>query len=83
MCGQQPHHWFKWLPLAEWWYNTTYHTATQTTPFEALYEFPPLLHVPYMPHDSPMEAVNQLLTDREQFLVLLKANLRKARDRMK
>lgn len=36
MCGQQPHRWFKWLPPAEWWYNTTYHTATQTTPFEAL-----------------------------------------------
>ena len=21
--------WFKWLPLAEWWYNTSFHTATK------------------------------------------------------
>lgn len=24
-----------WLALAEWWYNTTYHTAIQMTPFKA------------------------------------------------
>lgn len=29
--------WSKWLPLAEYWYNTTYHTALGHTPFEVLY----------------------------------------------
>jgi hypothetical protein len=29
--------WFKWLPLAEWWYNTSFHTATKMTPFMELY----------------------------------------------
>jgi len=28
---------FKWLPWAEYWYNTSYHTATYMTPFEAVY----------------------------------------------
>jgi hypothetical protein len=34
--------WVQWLPLAEWWYNTTYHGATKMTPFEAVYGKSPL-----------------------------------------
>jgi hypothetical protein len=33
--------WFKWLPLAEWWYNTSFHTATKMTPFMVLYGYHP------------------------------------------
>jgi hypothetical protein len=29
--------WAQWLPLVEWWYNTSYHTATCMIPFEAVY----------------------------------------------
>jgi IS30 family transposase len=29
--------WAQWLPLDEWWYNTSYHIATHMTPFEAVY----------------------------------------------
>ncbi|KAF3650371.1 putative protein-like [Capsicum annuum] len=32
-----PKQWVIWLHLAEWWYNTNYYTALQTTPFFALY----------------------------------------------
>jgi transposase InsO family protein len=31
-----PSKWVHWLSLAEFWYNTTYHSALGTTPFEAL-----------------------------------------------
>jgi transposase InsO family protein len=34
---EKQHQWAQWLPLAEWWYNTTYHTATRMTHFEAVY----------------------------------------------
>ena len=29
--------WVKWFPLAEWWYNTSFHTAAKMTPFMKLY----------------------------------------------
>lgn len=46
MCSQFPKKWSEWIPLAEWWYNTTYHSRT---PFEALYGYsPPQLG--YGPH---------------------------------
>lgn len=41
MTCDRPKQWAKWLPLAEWWYNTTYHIVLQMTPFEALYGYPP------------------------------------------
>lgn len=36
-----PQKWRHWLPLAEYWYNTSYHSAIHTSPFEALYAHPP------------------------------------------
>ena len=46
----EPKKWNSWLSLAEWWYNTTFHTAIQMSPFEALYGTkPPQLALgPYM-----------------------------------
>jgi transposase InsO family protein len=41
MVFQEPKKWAAWLSLAEWWYNTTYHTALKVSPFQALYGFPP------------------------------------------
>lgn len=40
MVSPQPKQWSKWLPLAEWWYNTNHHNALKVTPFEALYGYP-------------------------------------------
>ena len=36
--------WVKWLPLAEWWYNTSFHTSSKMTPFMALYGYHPTIH---------------------------------------
>ncbi|GJT62999.1 ty3-gypsy retrotransposon protein [Tanacetum coccineum] len=44
MTGEHPKDWFKWIPLAELWYNSNYHLAIDTTPFEALYEQSPPVH---------------------------------------
>ena len=33
--------WVQWLHLAEWWYNSTYHTSAKMTPFQSLYGYAP------------------------------------------
>lgn len=35
--GERPTNWLNLLPWAEWWYNTTYHSAIRMSPFQALY----------------------------------------------
>ena len=40
--------WVKWLPLVEWWYNTSFHTAAKMTPFMALYGYHPLSITSYL-----------------------------------
>jgi hypothetical protein len=47
-------------PLAEWWYNTSYHTTTHMTPFEAIYGQKPLSILSYMPSVSKCSIPNHL-----------------------
>ncbi|GJS02914.1 reverse transcriptase [Tanacetum coccineum] len=53
--------WVKWISLAEYWYNTNYHTALDTTPYEAVYGQTPPMHIPYVAKDSSVEAVDMTL----------------------
>lgn len=41
MTMSKPKMWANWLHLAEWWYNTNYHTSLQSTPFQAFYDYDP------------------------------------------
>ncbi|KAJ0624009.1 putative nucleotidyltransferase, Ribonuclease H [Helianthus annuus] len=36
MCMDAPSSWLKWLPLSQWWYNTSWHFSIKMTPHEAL-----------------------------------------------
>ena len=49
--------WAQWLPLAECWYNTSYHTTTRMTPFEALYGQKPPFILSYMSGVSKVQVV--------------------------
>lgn len=83
MTGERPKQWSSWLPLAEYWYNTSYHSSTQTTPFEIVYGQPPPIHLPYVPGESKVQVVAKCLEDREKMLLLLKFHLLRAQHRMK
>lgn len=37
MTSQNPKNWSTWLGPAEWWYNTTFHTTLNTTPYQVVY----------------------------------------------
>lgn len=73
MVGHRPKTWVKWLALAEWWYNSTYHNAIKMSPFEALYGTQPRQLCLPASHGSSndivqgfqvkREAMNQLLCD--------------------
>jgi hypothetical protein len=41
MTQSCPQKWAKWLPLAEFLYNTTFHSAHGKSPFEVLYDYKP------------------------------------------
>jgi hypothetical protein len=61
-ASEKQHQWAQWLPLTEWWYNTTYHTATRMTPFEAVYGQKPPSVLSYLPGTSKVQAIDQTLT---------------------
>jgi hypothetical protein len=81
--GSKPKEWSRWLALAEWWYNTNYHSATKITPFEAVYSYAPPSLLSYVPGTSANLAVDSQLKDRNSMVNLLKEHLQQAQNRMK
>jgi hypothetical protein len=73
--SEKKNQWAQWLPLVEWWYNTSYHTTTHMTPFEAVYGQKPPSILSYLPGVSKVQAVDLTLTAREAILRTLKENL--------
>nr|GEX15352.1 putative mitochondrial protein [Tanacetum cinerariifolium] len=65
MTGEKPKEWSKWLSLAEYWYNTNFHTTIQTTPYEVIYGQPPPNPIAYVQGQSIMDQVDRSLSARE------------------
>lgn len=83
ISGDRPKSWAQWLPMAEWWYNTTFHISTGVTPYEALYGQSPPSHKYYTPGGTSVVAADALLQDRDAALRLLKEHLAHSQNRMK
>lgn len=75
MTCEKPREWSKWLSLAEYWYNTNYHTAAKTTPYQLVYGQPPPLHSPYKSGNSLVDAVDRSLKTREAAIKMLQFHL--------
>ncbi|KAA8546750.1 hypothetical protein F0562_003179 [Nyssa sinensis] len=82
-AGSQPKKWVEWIPWAEFSYNTSIHSATKITPFEAVYGKPPPSLLTYVPGTARVQAVDEYLQDRDQILRELRRNLQLAQERMK
>ena len=59
--ADKPTEWAEWLYLAEFWFNTNYHTATKMTPYEALYGYSPPRLMDYVPSTTQVAAVDSIL----------------------
>lgn len=69
--------------MAKWWYNTTYHSAIQTTSYEGLYGQDPPLHLPYVAGASLVATVDPTLQHKDVMRKVLKFHLTRAQDQMK
>lgn len=78
-----PKQWISWLPLAEFWYNSTYHTSLGCSPFKALYGYEPQLGTMLPVPDGDQSQAAKLLQNRATHLNLLKHHLSNAQNRMK
>ncbi|KAL4590109.1 hypothetical protein LXL04_003029 [Taraxacum kok-saghyz] len=82
-AADQPKTWSYWLPWAEYWHNTTYHSATNTTPFETVYGRPPPTIFRYVLDEVKWPDVFLELQDRDEALRQLKDHYARAQSRMK
>jgi hypothetical protein len=83
MVFQEPKQWAKWIPMAEWWYNTSYHSSLKMTPFEALYQYTPDMIGESTLTPAMCPESRNLVMERDKHLEQLKQNLLQAQHRMK
>ncbi|MCH82581.1 hypothetical protein A2U01_0003391 [Trifolium medium] len=79
----KPSQWSNYLPLAEWSYNTSTHSSTGLSPFQVIFGKPPPSILHYLLGTSPVEAVDSMLSSRQELLNILQRKLLKAQSRMK
>jgi hypothetical protein len=83
MVHENPKQWRKWLPLAELWYNSTFHSSLGCSPFKAVYGCEPNMgHLPMEDNNLQTDAAT-LLAERQEHLARLKEHLAAAQLRMK
>jgi transposase InsO family protein len=63
MLLDHPKKWTTWLPLTQWWCNSTFHHSLKILPFQTLFGYHPQLSLGHSPK-SQIEAVNVFFKDR-------------------
>ncbi|CAJ2652292.1 unnamed protein product [Trifolium pratense] len=81
--SDSPKQWVKLLPWAEFWYNTSFHTSIGMTPFKVVYGRDPPSLIRYEVNNDDPPLLQQLLTERDDTIITLKANLARAQQIMK
>jgi transposase InsO family protein len=70
--------WVRWLPWAEYTYNTAFHTALQATPFRVVYGRDPPSLRSYDASEVKVVAMAQTLAERDEFLQDVRLRLEQA-----
>jgi hypothetical protein len=79
----KPSLWARYLPWAEYHYNTSVQAASGATPFEVIFGKPPPAIPNYLSGSSSVDASDVVLTSRAEILNLLRKKLAKAQLVMK
>ena len=66
--GDRPRQWLRWLPWAEYIYNTAYQSALRDTPFRVIYGRDPPSIRSYEPGETRVAAVAKHMAECEEFL---------------
>lgn len=78
-----PRQWSKWLSVAEFWYNTAYHSTLGRTPFEVLYgQSPRQLGIQNL-QLCTIPDLEKWLQERELLTKIIQQQLQRAQQRMK
>jgi hypothetical protein len=81
--NSQPTQWVQWLPLAEFWYNTSFHSSLGATPFEVLYGIQPRTLGLSAADSKPLFDLQTWLSKRELMIQSVGQHLLCAQQRMK
>jgi len=78
--GDRPRQWLRWLPWAEYIYNTSYQSSLHETPFRVVYGREPPTIRSYEPGETRVAAVAQEMEAREAFLADVRYRLEQAQE---
>jgi transposase InsO family protein len=76
--GDRPRQWLRWLPWAEYIYNTAYQSSLKDTPFKVVYGRDPPSIRSYEPGETRVAAVAKTMAAREEFLADVRYRLEQA-----
>ncbi|CAN6249028.1 unnamed protein product [Urochloa humidicola] len=78
-----PSKWVDWIYLAEYWYNTSWHSALGFSPFEVLYGYAPRHFGLDTSVACPVPSLSDWIQERTTMTMLVQQHLNRAQQRMK
>lgn len=79
----KPRLWGKLLPWVEWSHNSPWNAGTGSTPFEITFGRKPFTFPEYLTGYSNIEAVEEMMSDRDNTFQLIRKKLLKSQESMK
>ncbi|KAL4581633.1 hypothetical protein LXL04_006159 [Taraxacum kok-saghyz] len=78
----EPKSWHRYLYLAEFWYNTSFHSAIAMTPFKVMYGRDATAIHDYTPSSNATASIDATLQEHQRLIDLLKEALTRSRQQM-
>jgi hypothetical protein len=83
VVSEAPKKWRAWLSQAEFWYNSSYHTALACSPFKALYGHEPNIGAIPEVANTTAASVDEMIAELQAQATVLKDHLARAQNKMK